>query len=304
MDRLASMAVFVKAVDLGSFAAAASALDLSGPMVGKHVRFLEERLGVRLLNRTTRRQSLTDFGRAYYERCRVVLAEAEAADALAADQFSEPRGRLRVTMPALFGRRCVVPILLKLAERYPALELDLSFNDRFADLAGDGFDLAIRSLAASSRNLEDRAGTIARRLARHHMVVCGSPSYLDRHGPPRQIEDLGSHHGIIYSRSGRVHPWLFPRDDGLPAEVTPRNRLRLDDLDAIADAAVAGLGLAWLPGWLVRERIEAGALVPLLSDQPGLHFDNHALWLQTPYLPLKVRFAVDALAAQLPRLMR
>lgn len=303
MDRLASMAVFVKAVDLGSFAAAASALDLSGPMVGKHVRFLEERLGVRLLNRTTRRQSLTDFGRAYYERCRVVLAEAEAADALAADQFSEPRGRLRVTVPALFGRRCVAPILLELAERYPALELDLSFSDHFADLAGDGFDLAIRSLGASSGNLQDRAGMIVRRLARHHMVVCGSPSYLDRHGWPRQIEDLGRHNGIIYSRSGRVHPWLFPRDDRSPAEVTPPNRLRLDDLDAIAEAAVAGLGLAWLPGWLVRERIEAGALVPLLSDQRGLHFDNYALWLQTPHLPLKVRFAVDALAAQLPRLM-
>ncbi|MBP1887711.1 LysR family transcriptional regulator [Sinorhizobium mexicanum] len=303
MDRLASMAVFVKAVDLGSFAAAASALELSGPMVGKHVRFLEERLGVRLLNRTTRRQSLTDFGRAYYERCRVVLAEAEAADALAADHLSEPRGRLRVTMPALFGRRCVVPILLKLAERYPALELDLSFSDNFADLAGDGYDLAIRSLGAGSGNLDDRAGTIMRRVARHHMVICGSPSYLDRHGRPRQIEDLGSHQGIIYSRSGRVHPWLFPRDDGAPAEVTPLNRLRLDDLDAIADAAVAGMGLAWLPGWLVRERIRAGALVPLLSDQPGLHYDNYALWLQTPHLPLKVRYAVDALAARLPTLM-
>ena len=119
MDRLTSMAVFVKAVDLGSFAAAAAALDLSGPMVGKHVRFLEERLGVRLINRTTRRQSLTDFGRAYYERCRMVLAEAEAADALAADQLSEPRGKLRVTMPVHFGRRCVAPILLELAQQYP-----------------------------------------------------------------------------------------------------------------------------------------------------------------------------------------
>ncbi|TIX81865.1 MAG: LysR family transcriptional regulator, partial [Mesorhizobium sp.] len=119
MDRLTSMAVFVKTVDLGSFAAAAAALDLSGPMVGKHVRFLEERLGVRLINRTTRRQSLTDFGRAYYERCRLVLAEAEAADALAADQLSEPRGKLRVIMPVHFGRRCVAPILLELAQRYP-----------------------------------------------------------------------------------------------------------------------------------------------------------------------------------------
>ena len=112
MDRLTSMAVFLRAVDLGSFAAAAEALEMSGPMVGKHVRFLEERLGVRLIHRTTRRQSLTEFGQAYYERCRAVLAEADAADALAADQLSEPRGRLKVTMPALLGRHCVAPLLL------------------------------------------------------------------------------------------------------------------------------------------------------------------------------------------------
>ncbi|GGE99107.1 LysR family transcriptional regulator [Aliidongia dinghuensis] len=293
-----SMAVFVKAVDLGSFAAAAAALDLSGPMVGKHVRFLEERLGVRLLNRTTRRQSLTEFGRAYYERCRVVLAEAEAADALAADQLSEPRGTLRVTMPVHFGRRCVMPILLDLARRYPALELDLTLSDRVADLAEQGYDLAVRT-----GGLEDRAGVIARRVARQRMVVCASPSYLERHPAPRRIEDLEEHQAIVYRRAGRVAPWLFPRPDGEPAEVAPVSRWRLDDLDAIADVAATGIGLAWLPYWLVRERIEAGALVPLLPDQPGFLYDCHALWLQTPHLPLKVRLAVDALAAALPRFM-
>lgn len=298
MDRLTSMAVFVKAVDLGSFAAAAAALDLSGPMVGKHVRFLEERLGVRLINRTTRRQSLTDFGRAYYERCRQVLAEAEAADALAADQLSQPRGKLRVTMPVHFGRRCVTPILLEFAQQYPELELELSFNDRIADLAEDGYDLAIRT-----GNLEDKAGLIARRIARQRMIVCASPSYLDMHGQPRQIEDLSQHHAVVYRRSGPVPPWLFPRDGQPPAEVTPPSRLRFDDLDAIADAATAGMGLAWLPYWLVRERIHAGALVPLLRDQPGFLYDAHALWLQTPHLPLRVRLAVDALAAQLPSFM-
>jgi DNA-binding transcriptional LysR family regulator len=303
MDRLTSMAVFVKAVDLGSFAAAASALGLSGPMVGKHVRFLEDRLGARLINRTTRRQALTEFGRAYYERCRVVLAEAEAADALAADQLSEPRGKLRVTMPMLFGRRCVAPILLELVQRYPALELDLSFSDGFADLAGDGYDLAIRNLPARNGNLEDRAGVITRRVARQSMVVCASPSYLEAHGRPQKVEDLPRHQAIIYSRSGRIRPWLFPRDNEAALEVTPVNRVRLDDLDAIADAATAGMGLAWLPRWLVRERIHAGALVPLLPDQPGLAYDSHALWLQTPHLPLKVRVAVDALAAALPKLM-
>ncbi|RNJ45042.1 LysR family transcriptional regulator [Mesorhizobium erdmanii] len=299
MDRLESMAVFVKAVDLGSFAAAALALDLSGPMVGKHVRFLEDRLGVRLINRTTRRQSLTDFGRAYYERCRVVLAEAEAAEALAADQFSEPRGRLRVTMPAHFGRHCVTPVLLKLARHYPMLELDLSLSDRFADLAEDGFDLAIRT-----GDLEDKAGVIARRVARQGMVVCAAPAYLRRHGEPRRIEDLADHQAIVYRRLGQVvQPWLFAREGQPAQEIVPSGRLRLDDLDAIADAAVDGMGLAWLPYWLVRERIQAGALVALLPDEPRYPYDCHALWLQTPHLPLKVRLAVDALAAALPKLM-
>lgn len=293
-----SMAVFVKAADLGSFAAAAAALDLSGPMVGKHVRFLEERLGVRLINRTTRSQSLTDFGRAYYERCRVVLAEADAADALAADQLSEPRGKLRVTMPVHFGRCCVLPILLELVQQYPTLELDLSFNDRFADLAEDGYDLAIRT-----GDLDDKAGVIARRVARQRMIVCASPSYLEMHGWPRQIEDLGRHHAIVYRRSGRIRPWLFPCKDQPPVEVIPANRLRLDDLDAIADAATASMGLAWLPSWLVRERIQAGALVQLLADQPEFLYDGYALWLQTPHLPRKVRLAVDALAAALPKFM-
>ncbi|TGP20019.1 MULTISPECIES: LysR family transcriptional regulator [unclassified Mesorhizobium] len=299
MDRLESMEVFVKAVDLGSFAAAAAALDLSGPMVGKHVRFLEERLGVRLINRTTRRQSLTDFGRAYYERCRIVLAEAEAADALAADQLSEPRGKLRVTMPAHFGRHCVTPVLLELARRYPTLELDLSLSDRFADLVEDGFDLAIRT-----GTLDDRAGIIGRRVARQRMIVCASPTHVERFGRPRRLEDIAGHQAIIYRRLGQaLQPWLFPRDDGSVTEIAPTGRLRLDDLDAIADAATDGMGLAWLPYWLVRERVEAGALLRLLPDQPDYLYDCHALWLQTPHLPLKVRLAVDALAAGLPRFM-
>ncbi|WP_457579980.1 LysR family transcriptional regulator [Ensifer canadensis] len=298
MDRLTSMAVFVKAVDLGSFAAASEALDLSGPMVGKHVRFLEERLGVRLINRTTRRQSLTDFGRAYYDRCRVILAEAEAADALAADQLSEPRGRLRVTMPALLGRRCVAPILMEFAQKYARLELELSFGDRIVDLAEDGYDLAIRT-----GTLEDRAGLMARRLASHSMVVCASPSYIERHGAPLQIDDLSDHHAVTYSRPGWVHPWLFPRDGQQALEVTPANRMRLDDLEAIADAATAGMGLAWLPSWLVRQRIKSGVLVEVLQDEPGYVFDNYALWLRAPHLPLKVRLAVDALVTALPRAM-
>jgi DNA-binding transcriptional LysR family regulator len=298
MDRLTSMAAFVKAVDLGSFAAAADALEMSAPMVGKHVRFLEDRLGVRLIHRTTRRQNLTDAGHAYYERCRIVLAEAEAADALASDQSSEPRGRLRVTMPALLGRHCIVPSLLKLAQKYPALELDLSFGDPIADLIDGSYDLAIRT-----GDLNDQSGVIVRRIGRQRMVVCGSRAYLKSHGRPLSVDELAQHQAIIYRRSGRVRPWLFPRDGQPLREIWPAGRLRLDDLEAIADAAARGMGLAWLPSWLVRERLQTGALVRVLRDQPEFPYDCHALWLPTPRLPLKVRVAVDALAAALPKLV-
>ncbi|OAF09779.1 LysR family transcriptional regulator [Bradyrhizobium centrolobii] len=298
MDRLTSMAVFVKAVDLGSFAAAADAFEMSGPMVGKHVRFLEQRLGVRLLNRTTRRQSLTEAGQAYYERCRAVLTEAEAADAAASDQLTEPRGRLRVTMPALLGRHCIAPLLLKLARKYPQLELDLSFGDPIANLIDAGYDLAIRT-----GDLDDQSGVIARRIASQRMVVCGSRSYLRANGKPKSIDDLGQHQAVIYRRSGRVRPWLFPCEGQSPCEVVPTGRLRLDDLDAIADAATRGMGLAWLPYWLVRERLRSGALVTLFEGQPEFLYDCHALWPRSPQLPPKVRAAVDTLAAALPKLM-
>jgi DNA-binding transcriptional LysR family regulator len=298
MDRLVSMAVFVKAVDLGSFAAAADALALSAPMVGKHVRFLEERLGVRLINRTTRRQSLTDLGRAYYERCRAVLAEADAADAMATEQTSEPQGRLRIAMSVHFGRRCVTPVLIALAQRHPKLELDLFYSDRLIDLTEGEHDLAIRTGA-----LEDSGNLTARRVAQQRMVVCAAPSYLKRHGRPKAIADLAGHAAIIYRRSARISPWLFPREGARPIEIVPQGRLRLDDLDAIADAAVSGMGLAWLPFWLVRDRIAAGALATLLPQEPGYLYDATALWLQTPHLPLKVRLAIDALAAELPKAM-
>ncbi|TIV94294.1 MAG: LysR family transcriptional regulator, partial [Mesorhizobium sp.] len=217
---------------------------------------------------------------------------------LAADQLSEPRGKMRVTMPAHFGRHCVTPILLALARRYPTLELDLSLSDRFADLVEDGFDLAIRT-----GPLNDRAGIIGRRVARQRMVVCASPSYIETFGKPTDLEDLATHRAIVYRRLGHVlQPWLFPRDDGSVAELAPVGRLRLDDLDAIADAATDGMGLAWLPYWLVRERVEAGKLIRVLPDQPDYLYDCHALWLQTQHLPLKVRLAIDALAAGLPKL--
>ena len=201
-------------------------------------------------------------------------------------------------MPVLFGRRCVAPILIGLARAYPGLELDLSLNDRLSDLAEDRFDLAVRT-----GTLADRAGLIARRVARQRMIVVGAPAYLERRGVPATLDDLAAHDALIYRRSGRIPPWLFPQEGGPPREITPSNRLRFDDLGAIADAAETGMGLAWLPSWLVLDRLRAGTLVHLLPDQPPYLYDVHTLWLQTPHLPNKVRLAVDALAAGLPTLM-
>jgi DNA-binding transcriptional LysR family regulator len=144
---------------------------------------------------------------------------------------------------------------------------------------------------------------MARRVARQRMVVCAAPSYLKRLGRPKAIADLAAHPAIVYRRSVRISPWLFPREGARPIEFVPAGRLRLDDLDAIADAAVAGMGLAWLPAWLVRDRIASGALVALLPKEPAYLYDATALWLQTPHLPLKVRVAIDALATELPKLM-
>ncbi len=298
MDRLTSMSVFTKVVEAGSFAAAAEAFDLSAPMVGKHVRFLEDRLGTRLLNRTTRRQSLTEFGRAYYERCKLVLAEARAADALADDLIGSPRGVLKVSMPVLFGRCCVAPILLRLAEAHPMLTLQLSFNDRLVDLLEDGFDLAIRNGRG-----EGGSGLMTRRLGAQFMVVCAAPAYLVERGAPERLEDLAAHRTILYSRSGRVRSWYFAGDAGAPIEIMPESRLMMDDLQVIADAALAGMGLAWLPCWLIKDALASGALVQVLPKKLRLAIDCHALWPQGPHLPSRTRVAIDALAAELPKVM-
>jgi DNA-binding transcriptional LysR family regulator len=155
----------------------------------------------------------------------------------------------------------------------------------------DGFDLAIRN-----GPLGGGAGLATRRIAHQRMTVCAAPSYRAAHGTPRTIEGLRDHETVTYERAGHVRAWLFPQGAAPPVEFVPRTRLRFDDLEAIADVAVAGVGLAWLPCWLIRDRVRSGDLVRVLGDNPGLVFDCHALWPQTPHLPMRVRLAIDALA--------
>lgn len=286
---------FVAAVETGSFAAAAERLHLTRSAVAKTIARVEARLGVRLFHRTTRSLALTAAGQGYFEHCRRAIDALRAGEAALEAGRLEPSGRLRVSVPVLFGRRCVAPILMRLTAAHPRLDLELSFSDRPVDVVADGFDLAIRNGAVG-----DGAGLMTRTVALQRMTVCAAPGYLARHGRPEALDDLAGHHAITYGRAGRTKAWQFPVAARGLVETTPPSRMQLDDLEAIADAAEAGHGLAWLPCWLIGERVRAGSLVELLDAVPRLVTPSHALWPQTTHLPLRVRAAIDALAADLP----
>ncbi|MDW9368998.1 LysR family transcriptional regulator [Sinorhizobium meliloti] len=298
MERFNGISVFVEVADAGGFSAAAARLNLSRSAVGKTVSRLERRLGVRLFHRTTRTQSLTEEGQLFYESCQKAFGEIRTAEDLLESGRREIRGRLRISMPVLFGRQCVAPLLRDLLRSHPRLEFDLSFNDRVIDLLDEGFDLAIRNSP-----LGNGSGLMMRTVAEQRMTVCASPAYLEAHGMPRTVAELAAHEGIVYARGGEPLSWSFPSDGKAAEIVLPQTRLRLDDLAAIADAAAAGHGLAWLPCWLVRERVQKGELVRVLTDRPGLIFKAHAVWPRTQHMLPKLRVVIDKLAAGLPRIM-
>jgi DNA-binding transcriptional LysR family regulator len=276
MDRLTSMAVFVKAADSGSFAAAASALGLSAQMVGKHVRSLEERVGARLLNRTTRRQSLTEFGGAFYERCKLVLAEAAAADDLAADLRAVPRGRLRVNAPVNFGTHRLVPMLVRYLRQHPEVTVDLTLSDRIVDLIDEGYEAVIRISPLADSTL------IARSLAPYRLVACASPAYLAERGTPVVPEDLARHEcpGFAYWARPPADEWQFTGVDGAHS-VRVGSRLAINNGQALRAAALEGFGIILLSQELLEDDLAAGRLVRIL---PGY---------EPPSRPMHILFAPD-----------
>ncbi|HCM9101328.1 TPA: LysR family transcriptional regulator [Enterobacter hormaechei subsp. steigerwaltii] len=297
-DTLKDIPVFVASVEAGSFAQAAVRLHLSRSAVGKSIARLEERLGVRLFHRTTRSQRLTDNGALFYERCLRALEEIRGAESQLETGKHQVSGRLRVAVPVLFGRQCIAPLLIELAQEHPGLELEMSFSDRVVDLVEEGFDMAVRNGA-----LADSSVLVARRLGEHRMVLCAAPDYLLKNGQPQTVDDLRQHTAINYTRAGRVLPWQLMDYDGTSRTFIPRSSLNMDDLQAICDAALAGHGLAWLPCWMVIKEIHQGNLAPLLKQAPDVRFDVHAVWQQTPHLPLRVRIAIDMLVKRLPAVM-
>ncbi|WP_288393167.1 LysR family transcriptional regulator [uncultured Herbaspirillum sp.] len=295
MDSFNGIAVFIQAVEAGSFIRAAQRLHLSRSAVGKSIARLEERLGVRLFLRNTRSQSLTEEGRAYYQRCLRALEELESGQALVAEGRCEPTGRVHISSPVLFGRMCVAPVLVELARRWPQLDITASFTDRRVDLVEEGVDLVLRS-----GPLPDTSHLVARKMGVQTMMLCASPQYLADHGRPRHFSDLARHHAILY---GKAVGWPIRDEEGKVRMAPVTSRLHFDDLEAIAAATVAGAGLAHLPCWLISAHVKAGRLVKLMPEESFATIDMHLAWSPTRHLPLRIRTVIDALAAALPPLL-
>lgn len=290
VESLNGLVTFVTTARANTFTEAAESLGLSRSAVGKAIARLETRLGVRLFHRTTRRISLTADGQAYYASCATALEEIASAEACLGSASHLPAGRLRIDMPSSFGRLIVLPVLLRICSEHPDLQLTLTFTDHFVDPAEEGIDLLIRF-----GGLEHAQHLVARRLGRQRLITCASPGYLQAHGVPRTIEDLHAHRSIVGFRHGQPVAWrIGPEDEHAP--FIPSGTHQLSDGDAVIQAAIAGLGICQMPGFLVQRHLEAGTLQVVLAQCTQQHIDIHALWPQTRHLRPKVRHVVDELS--------
>lgn len=293
MERLTALRVFRHVVEMGSFAAASRRLRLSPAAVSKNIGELEAHLGVRLLNRTTRRMSLTEAGSLYYDQIARVLDELEEADRSLGPLQQMPSGLLRVSAPMTLTLVCLSPALPKFLTRYPELSLDLRMDDRRVDIVEEGFDIAIRA----SDNLED-SSLVARKLMTMPHVVCGAPSYFRRFGVPGTPEDLKRHTCIQFTLSGHVDEWAFEKG-GRSLRVPVDSRYKVTSSLAVRDALRAGFGLSLIPEAYVREDIEQGFLRTVLDDWSAVELSVFAVYPSRRYVVPKVRAFLDFLVEEL-----
>ncbi len=291
MEPLGEMAVFAAVVQGGGFSAAARRLGISKSSVSKSVARIEDRLGARLLNRTTRRLSLTAAGEAYLEGCVAALEAARQAEEAVARLQGEPRGALKVSAPMSFGIRHLAPLLPDFLARYPDLTVDLCLDDEITDLVAEGFDLAIRISRLADSSL------VARRLCASPRVVCGSPDYFARHGTPRHPRELAEHNCLVYTLLLGGDDWRYSGPDG-EGSVRLAGTLRCNNGDALRQAMLAGVGISPLPTFLVGEDIQAGRLVPVLTDWVDRSGTIFAVYPHSRHLSAKVRLFVDYLSAR------
>ena len=294
MDRFLGMTVFARAVELGSFSAAGEALGMSSQLVGKHVQTLEQQLGVRLLNRTTRRQHLTAIGATLYERVKIILAEVEAAEALAAETRATPRGRLRIGSPVSFGIHALAPRLPDYLRAYPEVSVDLSVSNRYVDVIEEGFDAVFRVGELSDSSL------IARPLAPYRLVLCASPGYLSAHAPIVHPHDLARHECLGFSHTELRANWTFDGPDGR-VTVPVSGRLMADSGESLRSIAVAAMGLLLQPQELVQDELDTGRLVVVLPEYKVPTRPMHIVYAPdrriTPKLRSFIEFAVATFGA-------
>lgn len=286
--------VFMAVVDRGSFVAGGQAMGLTRSAAGKAISRLEERLGSRLLNRTTRALSLTGEGRTLYEHGLRILEAVDAAEESVAGSGGVPRGVLRITLPDAFGRHVVLPVLKKYLDTWPEVQVEVNLTDRLADLVEEGFDLALRIGGA---DLD--AGLVSRVVASYKVSICASPAYLDQRGTPATVGDLANHDCLLFSSRARRQSWHLQDEGGEWVKAEGRSRLRLDSGEAIRQAAIAGLGLAFLPAFLIQQDLVSGRLRQALPDQDFGEVKVVAIYPTKRLLEPRVRRFIDLLIDEL-----
>ena len=291
MDTLVSMKVFRHVVEVGSFVGAAERMEMSAAMASKHVMHLEQQLGARLLNRTTRRVAPTEAGREYYERLSQVLTELDEAEQAVGAASVVPQGRLRVSSLSAFGLSHVMSAIADYAAQFPQVTVEISLSDRVVELIDEGFDVAIR---ASPSGLKS-SSLIARQIATAHIVLCASPEYLRRHGTPTSLADLARHNFIQYS--GVSAQELTPGADAGGTKVRLTGNMIVNHLEAQRVVVLQGVGIALLGTEVIGDDLAAGRLVPLLVDElPPRELPIYVVYASRRHLSAKVRSFVDFLA--------
>ena len=288
MDRFQEMQAFVAVVDAGSFVRAAEALGSSKAAMSRYIGDLEERLGVRLLNRTTRRLSMTDDGQAFYYHCVELLAALEEAEGDLSTRSAEASGLVRISAPVTFGILHLAPLWGDFLERYPKVRLDVALSDRAVDLVEDGFDLAIRISSVMQPSL------IARQLATTRLVLCAAPSYLARRGTPQHASELAQHDVVAYTYGAFRDEWTFEGPDGeVKVKVSPR--LFANNGDTCRAAALRGQGVILQPDFLIGADLRSGELVEILPGYRTPDLGVYAIYASRRHLPLKLRYLIDFL---------
>ncbi len=288
MGKFTQMATFVEVVARGSLSAAARAEGIAPAMIGRRLDALEARLGVKLLQRTTRRLVLTDEGTAFLEDCQRILAEVNDAESAISEHSMRASGHLTVSAPAGFGRQHVAPLLPSFLAEHRDVTINLNLSDRVIDLVAEGVDVAIRIASLDDSSL------VGVKLADNRRVVVASPAYLKRHGRPRQLADLARHNCLPISSEGSQRGWTFV-DEGKPVTLKVGGNMVCNDGAVLHAWALAGKGLAWRSIWEVGGQIASGELVTVLDEFAAPGNDVHAVFAQRRHLPLRIRAFVDFL---------